>query len=347
MGTDLDDVDGDAVCGDVDNCPTVRNPGQADSDGGGVAYTVTRLANTAIEDPDTLGGARALIVCDDCSTFVSFEGRSFPFYGSAQDSVYVSSNGYLGFPSGAAVGVLLADLDPPSNPAGYRANLLVDRFVVTWKNLPYFGGGGNVTFQLTLYLDSGVVDVNYDTLVGASYGTLGIGPAFVSDTGFDFAGMGIGASTTFGAFEAIGRDYSPFDVLAGSRFHFTSGDGRGDVCDPCRLDPLNDTDRDGVCGDVDECANSNLGLTVSIAGCDSGVSNTLFPTGCTLQDRINSCGVGVQNHGEFVSCVSQLTNDLKEQGVLTGRQKGRIQRCAARSNPHPAPEIIRVVHERP
>jgi len=126
----------------------------------------------------------------------------------------------------------------------------------------------------------------------------------------------------------------------------SDGDGQGDVCDPCPFDPLDDADHDGVCGDVDQCANSNLSLTVSVAGCDSGVYNTLFPTGCTVQDLVNNCGVGAANHGVFVSCVAHLTNDLKDQGVMTGRQKGRIQRCAAQSNPHPAPSVIRTVGER-
>ena len=31
------------------------------------------------------------------------------------------------------------------------------------------------------------------------------------------------------------------------------GDGLGDVCDPCPLDPTNDVDDDGLCGDADNC----------------------------------------------------------------------------------------------
>ena len=33
----------------------------------------------------------------------------------------------------------------------------------------------------------------------------------------------------------------------------SDGDGLGDVCDACPNDPENDGDRDGVCGDVDNC----------------------------------------------------------------------------------------------
>jgi hypothetical protein len=33
-------------------------------------------------------------------------------------------------------------------------------------------------------------------------------------------------------------------------------DGIGDVCDVCQIDPLNDIDEDGVCGDVDKCGDT-------------------------------------------------------------------------------------------
>jgi len=37
----------------------------------------------------------------------------------------------------------------------------------------------------------------------------------------------------------------------------TDGDGAGDVCDVCPNDANNDSDRDGVCGDVDNCSIAN------------------------------------------------------------------------------------------
>jgi hypothetical protein len=309
------DVDGDGICGDVDNCPSVPNPDQADSDGGGVAYTVTRAVDTAIVDPDTLDGARFLVVCDDCSTLLSFEGQLFPFYGANQDSVNVSANGYLQFPSGATVGVLAADLYPPSNPAGYRANLLSDRLVVTWKNLPYYGSGGDVTFQLTLYFGSGEVEMNYDGL-NAFYGTVGISPTGLTDTGFDFAGLSIGGSMAFGDFQAIGRYYISFGVLADSRFRFNAGDGLGDACDPCPNDPTNDADQDGVCGDVDNCPNT--------PNADQGDSD-----GDGLGDVCDPCPNDAANDadhdgicGDVDPCPNEPTNDADQDGVC-----GDVDNC--------------------
>ncbi len=47
-----------------------------------------------------------------------------------------------------------------------------------------------------------------------------------------------------------------------------------------------DLDGDGVPNNADTCPNSHLSATVFIDGCVSGVTNTLFTTGCTISDRI-------------------------------------------------------------
>jgi hypothetical protein len=108
--------------------------------------------------------------------------------------------------------------------------------------------------------------------------------------------------------------------------NFPGGEIRG------YLQPAVDTDNDGVPDDKDECPNSDLGHTVVIDGCNSGVSNTLFPTGCTIADRIAECAEDARNHGQFVSCVSHLTNDLKNAGTITGQQKDAIESCAGRAD---------------
>jgi hypothetical protein len=96
--------------------------------------------------------------------------------------------------------------------------------------------------------------------------------------------------------------------------------------------PIVDTDGDGFPDDEDSCPESDLSGTVSIDGCDSGVSNALLGDGCTISDLIADCAAGASNHGAFVSCVAHLTNALKKDGVISGSEKGAIQRCAARSN---------------
>jgi hypothetical protein len=95
---------------------------------------------------------------------------------------------------------------------------------------------------------------------------------------------------------------------------------------------LLDTDGDGVVDTDDNCPNSIASPTIVLNGCDSGVPNTVFPSGCTISDLIAACAEGAINHGQFVSCVSHVTNDLKKAGTITGQQKGAIQSCAAQAD---------------
>jgi hypothetical protein len=92
------------------------------------------------------------------------------------------------------------------------------------------------------------------------------------------------------------------------------------------------SDGDGVPDGLDQCIGSSSNATVVIDGCDSGAPNTVPATGCRISDQINDCMVGAADHGAFVSCVSNLTNSLKANGVITGQQKGAIQSCAARAS---------------
>ncbi len=93
-----------------------------------------------------------------------------------------------------------------------------------------------------------------------------------------------------------------------------------------------DSDGDGVIDLDDECDISDLRSTIIIDGCDSGVGNHLFGDGCTMADRIGECAAEAGNHGSFVSCVAQLTHDWVDEGVITPRDKGPIQRCAAQAD---------------
>ena len=76
-----------------------------------------------------------------------------------------------------------------------------------------------------------------------------------------------------------------------------------------------------------------LGETNVFAGdCDSGISNIELPGGLTIADLVADCAESATNRGQFVSCIAHLTNDLKKNGVITGQQKGTLQRCAAQAD---------------
>jgi hypothetical protein len=99
--------------------------------------------------------------------------------------------------------------------------------------------------------------------------------------------------------------------------------------------PPTDTDGDGVADTEDECPATDPALltgTVVIDGVDTGVANTLFPNGCSFADLILECAEAATNHGRFVRCVARLANGLKKQGVISGKQKGRVQSAAAHAN---------------
>ncbi len=78
-----------------------------------------------------------------------------------------------------------------------------------------------------------------------------------------------------------------------------------------------DSDGDGMDDDVDKCPNSNTSTTLIVDGTDSGIPNTLQLDGCTLADLLGE--------DASPSDVAHLTNSLRKNGELSGRDKGRIQ----------------------
>lgn len=92
-----------------------------------------------------------------------------------------------------------------------------------------------------------------------------------------------------------------------------------------------DDDDDGVPDETDVCPASDLSARVTIDGCNSGVLNALFANGCTVSDLVGVCARDARNHGGFVRCVAGLTNELKKARMITGREAGKLQSCAAQA----------------
>ncbi len=160
---------------------------------------------------------------------------------------------------------------------------------------------------------------------------------FLTPSGNGLANLILRTTTNLSAFTSDSLPLVPpdLDLFETNTFFVTNGSSqsqvaiRGPITSLTRAPvPEPDTDGDGVPDAEDQCPNSILTPTVIIEGCDSIVSNTLFPTGCSISDNGSLCATGTVNHGEFVSCVAQYLNDLMKAKVLTGRQKGSIQACA-------------------
>ncbi len=93
-----------------------------------------------------------------------------------------------------------------------------------------------------------------------------------------------------------------------------------------------DSDGDGVPDADDLYPNSDVRPTVIIDGNDTGVENSVDEIGCTINDLIQIIADSDSNHGAFVKGVAKLTNDLKKNGLISGKEKGKIQSVAAKSS---------------
>lgn len=148
------------------------------------------------------------------------------------------------------------------------------------------------------------------------------------------------------------RLYAPFPVVSGSSIsHYDTIASRNLLMEPAINPDLThfvkapydltfelftdigwkfpDADGDGVVDDEDCNPTSNLSATIKIGGEDTGVTNVVFTSGCSMSDLLTSLESGAKNHGKYVSSVSQLTNDWKTVGLISGADKGAIQSAAA------------------
>lgn len=71
-----------------------------------------------------------------------------------------------------------------------------------------------------------------------------------------------------------------------------------------------------------------------IDACSTGVADHRLADGSLFSESVQACAVDSSNHGGFVSCVAALGTQSMRAGSITGRQRGAIQSCAARSSFH-------------
>src|SRR5690606_18605196 len=83
--------------------------------------------------------------------------------------------------------------------------------------------------------------------------------------------------------------------------------------------------------DLGPCPDPDPRQTVVIGESDSGVPNYALDDGCTINDLVND-DEAWPNHGAFMRHVRDITDRLRADGVITGRESGQITQAAARSN---------------
>jgi hypothetical protein len=88
------------------------------------------------------------------------------------------------------------------------------------------------------------------------------------------------------------------------------------------------TDRDGVLDGHDLCLGSDISPTVVLGSCDSGVTNAVHETGCTVADSLDTCDA--VSRFLYVPCVYLVTSVLRLDGLLTRSEQNAIVRCAVR-----------------
>lgn len=115
----------------------------------------------------------------------------------------------------------------------------------------------------------------------------------------------------------------------------SDGDGVYEVEDNCpnTANPGQencDGDTFGDACDAHPCSNGDA--AVRIDGTDTLIPNIQVGGGSNMMDLLLDCAAGATNHGNYVSCVTQLANDWKSAGLITQEQKNTMLHLATKAN---------------
>ncbi len=287
----LNDADGDGLCANNDNCPTVFNL-QNDIDDDSVGNACDNCQSDPNTDQLDADGDGIGDVCDSCPDDANNDGDADGLCGDF-DNCPTVANGSQADGDLDVVGDACDNCPTTPNPT--QADIDGD-------------GVGDACDTCDDIDGDSVCDVDdvcptvSDPLQQDSDSD-GTGDACdpCTDSDGDLFGDGSLPANTCGADNCL-NDYNPGQVD-------NDLDGVGDACDTCPNDPDNDVDGDTVCGDVDNCPTvANTAQTDTDGDglgnlCDNCVDNT-NPTqvdgdGDGLGDACDSCPMDPANDGDM------------------------------------------------
>jgi hypothetical protein len=161
-------------------------------------------------------GDRVTLTDDDSASFpVPF---AFTYYGHAQSTAFVNSDGNLTFGEGdeastdrdvsrlltgpPRVAPFFADLDPTTGTGRVYVQSASDAFTVTWCGVRAFDSTQSTTFQVSL-LPEGAIEMHYGSSIGATDAIVAVSPG--RSSGFSPVDLSAGGSTSAGV--AIGERF--------------------------------------------------------------------------------------------------------------------------------------------
>jgi PA domain-containing protein len=338
---------------DDQRAASAKNPGGVVFDGPTV--------NAAV--PSVLPGAPALSITAPAAIAGNMPIGTASF-GAKLTAAGVSSGVVLGLDVANAAGPSTTDACTALTNTGAVAGkiALVDRgtcgFVVKVKNAQDAGAVGVIVADNVAGAVAGMGGFDLSITIPAVRITLANGnaikaqlavPALVSAT------IGVNPAVHAGS-DATGHAllYTPAVVSTGSTIsHWDTSAYPNQLMEPFNTDDLThsvkppedltlpllrdigwfpDADVDGLADNGDQCPASDRRPTVIIDGENTGVANPMFTSGCTIADLVLAEAAGARNHGGFVSGVAHLLNALRDAGIISGAEKGRMQSAAAHSS---------------
>lgn len=314
--TDLDgigdacdpDDDNDAFADGADNCPLVANPSQADTDGDG-------LGNPCDGDLDGDGFANAL---DNCPAASNPDQTDTDQDGVGDECDTDDDNDSLQDANDNCPAVQNPgqdDLDGDGIGDACDSDLDGDGVENQADNCAIDANVGQDNTDGDNLGDACDPDADDDSVGNASDNCPLVANVNQSDSDHDGAGDACDADLD-GDGVANGADNCP--IVANSGQTDLDGDGLGDACD-------GDADGDGVANDTDECAATPIGTVTDPAyGCSiAQLCPCDGPRGTVMPWR---------NHGKYVSCVAHAAGDFESQGLISQAKKNALMSAAGQSN---------------